>query len=132
MRAMNSFAAALAGPHARPAGRLRSPGLGLTAICLGFLMITLDATIVNVALGPITRDLGGSLSAAQWIVNGYTVAFAALLLTAGALADRVGARNGFAIGLGVFALGSGDLRARRLAADARSPPARSRVSARPG
>jgi DHA2 family methylenomycin A resistance protein-like MFS transporter len=103
---MNSFAAALAGPHVRPAGRLRSPGLGLTAICLGFLMITLDATIVNVALGPITRDLGGSLSAAQWIVNGYTVAFAALLLTAGALADRAGARNGFAIGLGVFALGS--------------------------
>ena len=53
-------------------------------------MITLDATIVNVALGPIGADLGGALSTAQWIVNGYTLAFAALLLSAGALADRVG------------------------------------------
>ena len=86
--------------------RRRSPALGLAAICLGFLMITLDATIVNLALGPIVSDLGGSLAAAQWIVNGYTLAFASLLLTAGALADRVGARAGFAIGLGVFALGS--------------------------
>ncbi|MFF3572411.1 MFS transporter [Nocardia jiangxiensis] len=80
--------------------------LGLAAICLGFGMVTLDATIVNVALGPIVSDLGGSLSAAQWIVNGYTLAFAALLLSAGALCDRVGARAGYLIGLGVFALGS--------------------------
>ena len=69
-------------------------------------MITLDATIVNVALGPIVADLGGALSTAQWIVNGYTLAFAALLLSAGALADRVGARSGFLIGLAIFALGS--------------------------
>src|SRR5438874_360913 len=55
----------------------RSRALGLTAISLGFLMITLDATIVNVALGPIGADLGGALSTAQWIVNGYTLAFAA-------------------------------------------------------
>ena len=87
-------------------GRRRSPALGHTAICLGFLMITLDATIVNVALGPIVSDLGASLSSAQWIVNGYTLAFAALLLSAGALADRVGARSGFLIGLGIFGLGS--------------------------
>ncbi|WP_067664771.1 DHA2 family efflux MFS transporter permease subunit [Nocardia miyunensis] len=80
--------------------------LGLAAICLGFGMITLDATIVNVALRPIISDLGGSLSSAQWIVNGYTLAFAALLLTAGALSDRVGARAGYLLGLGVFALGS--------------------------
>jgi DHA2 family methylenomycin A resistance protein-like MFS transporter len=82
----------------------RAPGL--TAISLGFLMITLDATIVNVALVAIGADVGGSLSAAQWIVNGYTLAFAALLLSAGALADRVGSRTGFLIGLAVFALGS--------------------------
>jgi MFS transporter, DHA2 family, methylenomycin A resistance protein len=85
---------------------VRSPTLGLTAICLGFLMITLDATIVNVALGPIETDLGGAVSTAQWIVNGYTLAFAALLLSAGALADRVGLRTGFLIGLAVFGLGS--------------------------
>ena len=85
---------------------VRSPTLGLTAICLGFLMITLDATIVNVALGPIGTDLGGAVSTAQWIVNGYTLAFAALLLSAGALADRLGLRTGFLVGLAVFALGS--------------------------
>src|ERR1700719_1971045 len=85
---------------------VRSPRLGLTAICLGFLMITLDATIVNVALGPIGADLGGSVSTAQWIVNGYTLAFAGLLLSAGALADRVGLRTGFLVGLAVFGLGS--------------------------
>jgi DHA2 family methylenomycin A resistance protein-like MFS transporter len=80
--------------------------LALTAICLGFLLITLDATIVNVALGPIIADLGGSVSGAQWVVSGYTIAFASLLLSAGALADRIGARAGYAIGLIVFALGS--------------------------
>jgi DHA2 family methylenomycin A resistance protein-like MFS transporter len=85
---------------------VRSPTLGLTAISLGFLMITLDATIVNVALGPIGKDLGGAVSTAQWIVNGYTLAFAALLLTAGALADRLGLRTGFLIGLAVFGFGS--------------------------
>src|SRR4051794_11151061 len=84
----------------------RSRALGLTGICLGFLMITPDATIVNVALGPIGADLGGALSTAQWIVNGYTLAFAALLLSAGALADRAGARTGFLVGLAVFVLGS--------------------------
>jgi DHA2 family methylenomycin A resistance protein-like MFS transporter len=84
----------------------RSPTLGLTAISLGFLMITLDATIVNVALAPIGTDLGGAVSTAQWIVNGYTLAFAALLLSAGALADRLGLRNGFFVGLAVFGLGS--------------------------
>jgi DHA2 family methylenomycin A resistance protein-like MFS transporter len=84
----------------------RSRALGLTAICLGFLIITLDATIVNVALGPIGSDLGGALSTAQWIVNGYTLAFAALLLSAGALADRIGSRTGFLIGLAIFSLGS--------------------------
>jgi DHA2 family methylenomycin A resistance protein-like MFS transporter len=73
---------------------------------LGFLMITLDATIVNVALGPIGSDLGGSVSTAQWIVNGYTLAFAALLLSAGALTDRLGLRTGFLVGLAVFGLGS--------------------------
>jgi DHA2 family methylenomycin A resistance protein-like MFS transporter len=87
-------------------GPARSPARGLTGICLGFLMITLDATIVNVALGPIGADLGGALSTAQWIVNGYTLTFAALLLSAGALADHVGSRTGFLIGLAIFALGS--------------------------
>ena len=66
-------------------------------------MITLDATIVNVALGPIGADLGGGLATAQWIVNGYTLTFAALLLSAGALADHLGSRTGFLAGLAIFA-----------------------------
>ena len=69
-------------------------------------MITPDATIVNVALGPIVADLGGSLSAAQWIVSGYTIAFATFLLSAGALADRIGSRVAFLVGLGLFGLAS--------------------------
>lgn len=106
IREMNAVAASRADDR-RERRRYRGPAPGLTAICLGFLMITLDATIVNVALGPIVSDLGGTLSAAQWIVNGYTLPFAALLLSAGAVADRIGARAGFLIGLGIFAVGSG-------------------------
>ena len=69
-------------------------------------MITLDATIVNVALGAIGADLGGATSTAQWVVDGYTVAFASLLLLAGSLADRIGARKGFLGGLALFVLAS--------------------------
>jgi len=69
-------------------------------------MITLDATIVNVALGAIGADLGGSPAVAQWVVDGYTVAFASLLLLAGSLADRIGVRRGFILGLAVFVLAS--------------------------
>jgi DHA2 family methylenomycin A resistance protein-like MFS transporter len=80
--------------------------IGLAAICCGFLIITIDATIVNVALGPIVHDLGGSLAGAQWIVSAYTLAFATFLLSAGAWADRIGARSAFLIGLAVFGVGS--------------------------
>jgi MFS transporter, DHA2 family, methylenomycin A resistance protein len=80
--------------------------IGLAAICLGFLMITLDATIVNVALGPIVADLGGSLAGAQWIVSAYTLAFATFLLTGGAWADRIGSRRAYLIGLGLFGAAS--------------------------
>jgi MFS transporter, DHA2 family, methylenomycin A resistance protein len=80
--------------------------LGLAAICCGFLMVTIDATIVNVALGPIVGDLGGSLAGAQWIVSAYTLAFATFLLTAGAWSDRIGSKRAFLIGLGIFAVAS--------------------------
>jgi DHA2 family methylenomycin A resistance protein-like MFS transporter len=69
-------------------------------------MITLDATIVNVALGAIGADLGGSPAVAQWVVDGYIVAFASLLLLAGSLADRIGVRRGFIVGLVVFVVAS--------------------------
>lgn len=82
------------------------PTVALTAICLGFAMITLDATIVNVALPAIGRDIGGSLANLQWVVDSYTVVLAAMLLSSGAAADRLGARRMFLIGLGVFTLTS--------------------------
>ena len=61
---------------------------------------------MNVALGAIGADLGGAPSTAQWIVDGYTVAFASLLLLAGSLADRIGVRLGFLIGLALFVAAS--------------------------
>jgi DHA2 family methylenomycin A resistance protein-like MFS transporter len=93
-------------PSARSRGRSRRQALAPVAISAGFLMITLDATIVNVALRAIGADLGGAPSTAQWVVDGYTVAFASLLLLAGSLADRSGARTGFLVGLTVFVLAS--------------------------
>jgi len=93
-------------PKSRASRRSKRQGLALAAISAGFLMITLDATIVNVALGAIGSDLGGAASIAQWIVDGYTVAFASLLLLAGSLADRIGVRRGFVVGLAVFVVAS--------------------------
>jgi hypothetical protein len=79
---------------------------GLFGICLGFLLVTLDATIVNVALETIQDALGGSLATSQWIVSAYTVTFGALMLSAGAFVDRLGARRCFELGLLMFILGS--------------------------
>src|SRR5438093_8991684 len=93
-------------PRSRARRRSKGQGFALAAISVGFLMITLDATIVNVALGAIGADLGGSPSVAQWVVDGYTVAFASLLLLAGSLGDRIGVRSGFIIGLAVFVVAS--------------------------
>jgi MFS family permease len=78
----------------------------LTAAVLGFFVITLDATIVNVALPSIRHALGGGITGLQWVVDGYTLMFAALLLSAGALSDRIGARRAFAGGLLLFVVAS--------------------------
>jgi len=80
--------------------------IGLAAICSGFLVVTLDALIVNVALGPIVDDLGGSLSGAQWVVSAYTLVFATFLLTMGAWSDRIGSKRAFLIGLAIFGVAS--------------------------
>lgn len=81
-------------------------GFALVGVCLGFFVVLLDATIVNVSLPAIGASLGGSLSAEQWILNAYTLTFAAFMLNAGALADRWGARRGYLGGLAIFALGT--------------------------
>jgi MFS transporter, DHA2 family, methylenomycin A resistance protein len=86
-------------------GRFRS-GFALAAAVLGFFVITLDAVVVNVALPSIRGDLGGGISGLQWVADGYTLMFAALLLSAGALSDRVGARRAFVAGLSVFVAAS--------------------------
>ena len=69
---------------------MTSPGRVLFAASLGFFVVILDVTIVNVALPSIGDDLGADLSELQWVIDGYVVAFAALLLSSGALGDRIG------------------------------------------
>lgn len=78
----------------------------LLALCLGFFVVIIDATIINVALPNIAKGLGGGISWLQWVVNGYTLTFAGLLLSAGSLADRVGAKTIFVWGLAIFSLTS--------------------------
>ena len=78
--------------------------MALVGICLGFFVVLLDATIVTVSLPAIGSALNGSLSDQQWILNAYTLTFAAFMLNAGALGDRWGARRLYIAGLAVFTL----------------------------
>ena len=84
----------------------RSRWLALYVLCVGMLMIVLDATIVNVALPSIQDDLGFSQSNLAWVVNAYLIAFGGLLLLAGRLGDLVGTRRVFLIGLAIFTAAS--------------------------
>jgi MFS transporter, DHA2 family, methylenomycin A resistance protein len=87
-------------------GSPRARTVALAAICLGFFVIQLDVTIVNVALPTIQREIGGTVAGLQWVVDGYTLALASVMLTAGSMADRSGARRVYLIGLAGFAAGS--------------------------
>ncbi|HEX6460040.1 MAG TPA: MFS transporter [Thermoleophilaceae bacterium] len=78
----------------------------LIAICLGYFMVILDATVVNVALPALGHDLGGGVSGLQWVVDAYTLVFAGLLLSAGSLGDRLGGRHVFQAGLLLFTIAS--------------------------
>ncbi|MFE2038665.1 MFS transporter [Streptomyces scopuliridis] len=80
--------------------------MALTAVLLGFFTIMVDAMIVNVALPSIGRGFGSGMTGLQWVVDGYTLTFAAFLLSAGAVSDRVGARQAFAGGLALFVAAS--------------------------
>jgi DHA2 family methylenomycin A resistance protein-like MFS transporter len=73
---------------------------------LGFFVVALDAQIVNVALPNIGTALGGGLSGLQWVVTGYTLTFSALILFAGTLSDRIGARRAYGVGIVLFAIAS--------------------------
>src|SRR5215510_13603461 len=84
----------------------RSRRLALYVLCVGMLMIVLDATVVNVALPSIQDDLGFSTSSLAWVVNAYLIAFGGLLLLAGRLGDLLGRRNVLLAGLGLFTVAS--------------------------
>lgn len=78
----------------------------LTAVCLGAFILLVDVTIVNVALPSMAEDLDASFTSLQWVIDGYALALAALLLASGSLADRFGHRRAYVYGLGLFALAS--------------------------
>lgn len=78
--------------------------VALPAVSLGFLLVLFDATAVNVATGEIGRSLGASVTSLQWVLDAYTVAFAATMLGAGHLGDRLGARRVYVAGSALFAL----------------------------
>lgn len=78
----------------------------LAASVFGFFLVGLDAMVVNVALPAINRSLAGGMAGAQWVIDGYTLAFAALMLSAGALSDRIGAKAAYSLGLIGFTLSS--------------------------
>lgn len=83
-----------------------SRALTLTAMSLGFVVVQLDVTIVNVALQSIGKAIGGGVTNLQWVVDAYTLAFASLILTAGALGDRLGAKRVFMAGFMIFTAAS--------------------------
>jgi len=91
-------------PPATPATQRRR--LIVLALCSAALIINIDVTIVNVALPSLVRELHATTTNLQWIVDAYTLVFAALILAAGSFSDRVGRKGVLLVGLGVFAAGS--------------------------
>ncbi|GAA2347248.1 MFS transporter [Streptomyces kunmingensis] len=94
-------------PAPAPTLPRRSPqGVVLAASLLAFFVISLDGSVVNVALPAISDSLSGSMADLQWIIDGYTLMFAAFMLTAGTFSDRIGASRAYAWGLGLFTVAS--------------------------
>src|SRR5947199_4042616 len=82
------------------------PWLVLVALCLGFFMILLDTTIVNIAIPDMIGRLHASLDQILWVLNAYILVYAVLLITAGRLGDLYGPKRLFLIGLVIFTLAS--------------------------
>src|SRR3954452_12237985 len=78
----------------------------LSVVSIATFMLLLDITVVNTALPSIRKDLGGSFADLQWVVDAYTLALAAVVLMAGSVADRVGRKRSFVVGLGIFSIAS--------------------------
>src|SRR3954467_10399477 len=79
----------------------------LLAVSVATFMLLLDITVVNTALPSIQKDLGASFTDLQWVIDAYALSLAALVLSAGSLADRLGRRRVFAAGLVIFSVASG-------------------------
>src|SRR6202162_4877059 len=102
-----SGAADALGFERKPAGSSLSRALTLASMSLGYGVVQLDVTIVNTALNAIGTSLGGGVAELQWVVSAYTIAFAAFILTAGALGDRIGAKRVFMAGFAIFTAAAG-------------------------
>ncbi|MFD0735606.1 MFS transporter [Planotetraspora mira] len=103
---MTTLESALPGEHARAALRPRRRAATLLGISLGYFMVLLDMTVLSVAEPDLAASLHTSIAGLQWATTGYTVVFAALLLSSGAVADRYGADRVFRSGVAVFGAGS--------------------------
>ncbi len=105
---MTSASEALDEPQGGTAGsaRGRNPWLVLIVLCLGFFMILLDTTIVNIAIPDMIDELHATLDQILWVINAYILAYAVLLITAGRLGDLFGPRRLFVTGLIVFTIAS--------------------------
>jgi MFS transporter, DHA2 family, methylenomycin A resistance protein len=93
-------------PKAKSPRTSFASSLTLAAMSLGYGVVQLDVTIVNTALNSIGGSLGGGVSELQWVVSAYTIAFAAFILSAGALGDRIGAKRIFMAGFAIFTAAS--------------------------
>ncbi|MEU6661100.1 MFS transporter [Streptomyces sp. NPDC046821] len=80
--------------------------LVLAICCMSLLLVSLDNTVLNIALPSVQKDFGASVSGMQWTIDAYTLVLASLLMLAGSTADRVGRRRVFKLGLVIFTLGS--------------------------
>ncbi len=89
-----------------PGGRAVNPWLVLLSIVFGFFMSLLDATITNIALSNIQNNLSTDLTTVSWVINSYSLTFAALLVTMGRFADQFGRKRVFMIGMVIFSFGS--------------------------
>src|ERR1700742_4575121 len=102
----NSSAERVSEQHTEQQPSGLSASLTLFAMSLGYGVVQLDVTVVNTALDRIGTSLGGGVAELQWVVNSYTIAFAAFILTAGALGDRAGAKRVFMAGFAIFTAAS--------------------------
>src|SRR5262245_13292125 len=90
----------------RPAALPARHGIALSVVCLSVLLISADATIVNIALPTLAQQLQATNSDLQWFTDAYILVLSGLLLAAGALSDRHGRRGWLCLGLGAFAITS--------------------------